>query len=238
MFASWEALYRSQGQGVYALLVLPALFLASLAVRARGPGPGVVPAAARFVRTWAVVFALAALLDPIATGLLGWPMVPFVLLGDYRVFALLLVVMQPGRSWPGALVEAAAWTLVVPALAYGLHRGVGVVRGEQPEMMLWLVYEIAFVLLALSLAVRLVPARVGLERRAARRYLYAILAIVGAYYGLWATADLIILSGRDWGWALRIVPNQLYYGVFVPAAYALFFASRNAASSTSTHAAR
>ncbi len=238
MFASWEALYKSQAQGVYALGVLSALFLASLAVRGIAPSSGVEPSAARFVRAWAVLFALDAILDPIATGLLGWPMVPFVLLGDYRVFALVLVVMQPGRSWLGALVEAAAWTLVVPAVAYGIYLGLGVVRGEQPEMILWLVYEIAFALLALGLAVWLVPSRVGLERSPARHYLYAMLAIVVAYYVLWATADVVILAGRDWGWALRVVPNQLYYGVFVPAAYALFFASRNAASSTSTHAAR
>ena len=33
------------------------------------------------------------------------------------------------------------------------------------------------------------------------------------YYGLWATADVIILAtGSDLGFALRVVPNLLYYG--------------------------
>ncbi|MGH7895374.1 MAG: hypothetical protein ACREQL_11950 [Candidatus Binatia bacterium] len=238
MSASWEALYKSQAQGLWALVVLPALLLGWLAFRGWATGPGIEPYAARFVRVWAVVFAAVAIIDPIATGPLGWPLLPFVLLGDFRVFALVLVVMEPGRSRTGALAEAAAWTLVVPGVAYGLYRGVEAVRGPQPETLLWLVYEIAFATLALALAVRLVPGRVGVERMRVRRYVRAVLALVGLYYVLWAIADVVILRGDDWGWALRVLPNQLYYGVFVPTAYALFFASRSALSSTSTQAAR
>jgi hypothetical protein len=33
------------------------------------------------------------------------------------------------------------------------------------------------------------------------------------YYSLWATADMIILTtSSDLGFALRVVPNLLYYG--------------------------
>jgi hypothetical protein len=33
------------------------------------------------------------------------------------------------------------------------------------------------------------------------------------YYSLWATADLIILTtGADVGFAVRVLPNVLYYG--------------------------
>ena len=33
------------------------------------------------------------------------------------------------------------------------------------------------------------------------------------YYGLWATADLLILgTGSDLGYLLRMLPNLLYYG--------------------------
>jgi hypothetical protein len=38
------------------------------------------------------------------------------------------------------------------------------------------------------------------------------------YYGLWATADVIILAtGSDLGFALRVVPNVLYYGGLIGA---------------------
>jgi len=238
VFASWEALYKSQAQGLYALVVLPALFLGALAIRGRSLGPGVERYASRFVLVWAIVFACLAIADPIATGPLGWPLLPFVLLGDYRVFALVLVVMAPGRARPLALLEAAAWTFVVPPVAYGCYRGIEALRGPQPETLLWLVYEIAFVALALAMAIWLVPRRVGIERMRVRRYVRAVLGVVVLYYALWGIADVVILRGEDWGWGLRIVPNVLYYGVFVPAAYWLFFASPRAAASTSSHAAR
>jgi len=236
--ANWKVLYETQALGVWALLVLPALFLGALAVRGFARGRGVEPYAARFVRWWAVVFAIEILLDPIATGPFAVPMLPFVLLGDFRVFALVLVVMQPGRARPAALLEAAAWTLVVPLVALGTHRALIATMGPLPDQTLWLAHEIPFTLLAIGMAAWLVPARVGAERGAVRRYVRAVLGFVAGYYALWALADVLILSGRDGGWGLRVVPNLLYYGVFVPAAYQRFFASRYAASSTSTHTAR
>jgi hypothetical protein len=42
------------------------------------------------------------------------------------------------------------------------------------------------------------------------------LYVIG-YYALWAGADAIILtSGADTGFLLRVLPNALYYGGFVP----------------------
>ena len=236
MPATWKALYESPTQGVWALVVLPALFLGWLAVRGHRPGGGVEPAAAGFVRRWAVVFALVALVDPIATGLLAWPLLPFVLLGDFRVFALVLAVMRPTRARAAVLLEAAAWTLVVPAFAYGTMRLVEAVAGAQAPTMLWIVYEVGFIVLADTLVVWLLPRRIASERGPARRYVRAVLGFVVLYYSLWALADVLTLNGLDLGWALRMVPNQLYYGLFVPFAWFRFF-SAHAASSTSTQAA-
>jgi hypothetical protein len=230
----WEALYNGPAQSVWALVVLPILFLVWLAVRGRA-GDGVEPLAAAFVRRWAVVFALLALVDPIATGLFKLPLVPFVLLGDYRVFALVLVVMQPARSRSGVLLEAAAWTLIVPALAYGLITLVERIAVPQPPTMLWLVYEVGFIVLVDLFVVWMIPRRVGPEREPVRRYVRAVLGFAVLYYSLWAVADVLTLGGEDRGWALRMVPNQLYYGLLVPFAYARFF-SAQAASSTSTQA--
>jgi hypothetical protein len=236
--ASWKALYESQAVSVWTLAALPAAFIAYLALRGFEKTPGVEPYAARFVRMWTIVFAVVAAADPIATGMLGWPLLPFVLLGDYRVFALMVVVMQPGRSRAIALLEAAAWTLVVPVIAYATTQAIGALAGPLPPVALWIAYQTAFALLALGLIVRLVPARVGIERRPVRRYLRAVLGFVVVYYVLWTTADVIALRGHEWGWGLRMVPNLLYYGVFVPFAYWRFFADRNADSSTSVQTAR
>jgi hypothetical protein len=236
--ATWKALYDGQVVSVYLLLVLPALFLVRLAMRGFAVTPGVEPYAARFVRVWAIVFAIASMVDPIGTGLLGWPLVPFVLLGDYRVFALVLVVMQPGRPRASVLAEAAGWTLIVPALAYGSVRAVAILHGEPPETLLWIVYEAAFVALAILVATRVLTARVGIERAPVRRWVLGVLGYVCAYYLLWVTSDLLVLAGHEWAWGLRVVPNVLYYGAFVPFAHETFFASRSAASRTSTQTAR
>jgi hypothetical protein len=235
---SWKALYDSRVMAVWALMALPALFLVVVAVRGFTARAGVEPYAARFVRTWAIVFAALSVVDPIATGIFGVPFLPFVLIGDYRVFVLLIVVMQPGRSRAGALLEAAGWTLVVPAVAFATTRALGLVAGPLPETTLWIVYETAFAVLALAWIVRVVPARVGIERRRVRGFVRTVLAYVVVYYVLWAAADVLVLRGREWGWGVRIVPNLLYYGAFVPFAYWRFFAATNAASSTSVQTAR
>lgn len=238
MTAGWKALYETPAVAVWLVVVPSVLFLGALAVRGIARDGGVEPYAARFVRLWAIVFALEAILDPVATGLLGWPLYPFVLLGDFRVFVLLLVVMQPGRPRVRATLEAVAWTLVVPLLAYGLFQTLNAIRGPQAEGILWLAYETAFAILTVFWMARVVPARVGIERVRVRRFARAVLGLVLAYYLLWATADVLILTGHDAGWALRVLPNLLYYGALVPFAYWRFFASSSAATSTSTHASR
>ena len=207
MEPTWEALYRSPAYGLWALLVPPVLFAAWLASR-RARGHGVEPRADGFVRGWAAVFTLEAIVDLVATGFLGLPLLPFVLLGDYRVFVLVLGVAEPERARGAVLAEAAAWTLLVPIVAWGTH-AVLARGGPLPETTLWLVYEAAFALLAGALAVWLVPRRTPPGRAPVRRYLRAVLAFVVLYYTLWALADVLILAGEDRGWALRMVPNHL-----------------------------
>jgi hypothetical protein len=234
---TWKALYESPTQSVWSLVVLPAVFLGWLALRGRRAAGPVEPAAAGFVRRWAVVFALVALVDPIATGPLGLPLLPFVLLGDFRVFALVLAVMHPTRARGGVLLEAAAWTFVVPAFAYGTTKLVEAVAGAQASTMLWIVYEAGFVTLADAFVLWVLPRRVDADREPVRRYVRAVLGFVVLYYVLWALADVLTLNGVDAGWALRMLPNQLYYGLFVPFAYVRFFSAEAAASSASTQAA-
>jgi hypothetical protein len=229
----WERFYRGDIQGLWGLVVVPALFLLALPwLTPRTAGAD--PRAARFVHAWAAVFAVETIVDPLAVGLGGVSMFPFVYLGDFRVFLLLLGVLEPERPLPGTIARAAAWTLVVPAVALSLHRLIQASAGPVPDTILWLIYECAFAILALWWRARLIPAR----RPPAERYLRAVLAYVAVYYLLWAAADVLILAGWDGGWALRVVPNQLYYAFWVPVAWALFFSPRYAASSSDVHTRR
>lgn len=89
-----------------------------------------------------------------------------------------------------------------------------------------MIYEFGFLAFCIVLG-RVWVARVlpGDPTRAA--YLRSIFGYSAAYYALWLGADLVIVvAGLDLGWALRVVPNQLYYAFWVPFAYWRFFSVR------------
>lgn len=256
-FATWQDLYRSDWQSVVAVAVVPALFLLSLAVTEPPAHGGVLPAAARFVRAWAVVFAVLTILDPLAGGpllrLLGVAEAPiatavliaFVLLGDFRVYLLIFTLMSyagmrratrtadPLHATRDALrlvsprpvLIAALATLIVPIVAFTLDGWLRARRPDLPAQSIWLIYELAFLTVAIALRVW-VPTRVPPSVPRLANYLRAVLTYVIVYYALWAAADVLILAGIDAGWALRMIPNQLYYAFWVPFAYWLFFARR------------
>ena len=76
---------------------------------------------------------------------------------------------------------------------------------DSPRM-LYFVYEVGFLILTSCL----LAWHPGLARAA---WLKPISFFVLLYYGLWALADLILLTtGSDLGFALRVLPNVLYYG--------------------------
>ena len=73
---------------------------------------------------------------------------------------------------------------------------------------------------------RWLPARAGTLPPATIGFLRDAAAFAGVYYALWASADLLItFGGLDAGWAIRIVPNQLYYAFWIPFVYFRFFSS-------------
>ena len=173
-------------------------------------------------------------------------MLAFVLLGDFRVYLLVFTLMTHAgtghdsrvadpllaardalRLVPArAAVAALLATLVVPLVAFATDAALRAKRPDLPSQTLWLAYELAFLVVALVLRHWVVPARVpGTEPRL-RSYLRRVLGYVTVYYALWAAADVIILAGFDLGWALRIVPNQLYYAFWVPFAWFAFFARK------------
>lgn len=245
--ATWQAFYQSDLQSVLAPTLLPALFLLWRALDRTPDDPGLAAGHASFVRGWALAFAGLCILDPLASGpgaralglgdtassallfLLVW-------LGDFRVFLLLSTLAAPVESRRRALLRAVVATFAVPVVAGGGERALAAWRGPLPDTTLWLIYELAFCALALGLRGGWVGSRVA--PGPLRRYLRAVLGFVATYYALWAAADLLILSGVDAGWGLRALPNQLYYGLFVPFAFFGFFPRTYASTSTSTQASR
>jgi hypothetical protein len=61
---------------------------------------------------------------------------------------------------------------------------------------------------------------------AGRAFVAALFGYAAAYYVLWLAADVLtVVAGLDVGWALRMVPNQLYYAFWVPFAHFRFFSA-------------
>ena len=243
-FATWEALYKSDAQGVFALLVVPALLLVYLLIGPRpSPSRGVVPAAAPFLHTYAIVFAIETMLDPLATGLLprwlgiadSWAataiLVLFVLLGDLRVLVLVVRLTRPAASLAAVIGEATAWTLIVPVAAFALHAGLVAVVPDLPGQTIWLVYELSFTVLAVFFRFVWVPRHV--VRGARRGFVADVVEYALGYYLLWAAADVLILAaGLDAGWGLRVIPNQLYYSLYLPFVYVRFFTAKEQETET------
>ncbi len=233
---SWDAFYHSDLQGLYALLVAPALFLVYRIV-GREPGETASPSD-RFVRVYALVFCLETLLDPIATGPLTRVaelgesastavMLLFVLLGDFRVFLPVLFLTRPGAGFSSALGWSALLTTIVPVSAYAIYFMLGLLVEDLHGQVLWIVYEIEFVVMALVLRGRVIPQRLAGANPQVGAALRRATAFAAGYYGLWVASDLLIVgAGLDVGWLLRAVPNQLYYAFWIPFFYASWFARR------------
>jgi hypothetical protein len=250
MYRTWADFYQSDAQSVYALWIAPAFFLLYWLLSRPYKRIGVEPRAAWFLNVYAPLFMIESVADPYVTGPLlrhfgiegdaaTACMVAFVLIGDFRVYLLLFYVMTPERGAIAAFLRAAAWTMVVPLFAVGALYGLKARYGELPAQSVWILYELGFVAMALFLDLVVIPARLDRRRFEVHQYLRALVRYVALYYALWATADLLIVRrGADWAWALRVIPNQLYYAFWVPFAYLSFFSPRYAATSRPTHRSR
>jgi len=135
----------------------------------------------------------------------------FVLMGDFRYLLLVTSATPDGRLAPNArrLLAAAGLTLIVPIATQ-------LVLAALPEphagpRVMFLIYELAF--FALTALLQRVHPNVR-----ANPWIRSLSRFVMLYYGLWATADVILLAtGSDLGFLLRTLPNLLYYGGLIAA---------------------
>jgi hypothetical protein len=188
----------------------PALFalpiVVALSFRARG-----------FYRAWGLFFGVSTALDALLNGAWtpfapnsGWATlsgIAFVYLGDLRLFTAVL--------WNGSkrsLLKAASLAWVVPLLTQAF-------RALFPSLALvprttFLLYEVLFVVfLGGIFAATRALSKLELPNPEGRKNL-AIFFV--AQYMLWISADVVLLqTSSDFGYAVRIVPDVLYYGVFV-----------------------
>lgn len=228
--SSWREIYQGDLQSLWALLLIPSAFLVYRAV-VGAPRRGDRESA--FIASYSLGWTIETLLDPIAGGplsrALGWSdgiagslvMFGFVVLGDLRVFVLVF-----GLAAPGGLRRALGFSAIVPLATAVVYGTASWLVPELHGQVMWLTYELCFVAMAVWLARVWLPRQIGTDRPELRAMLRSCVAYVAVYYALWAGCDVLILLGIDEGWALRMVPNQLYYALWVPFVYVRYQAMR------------
>ena len=135
-----------------------------------------------------------------------------MILGDLRYFVLLerFGRRAPGTAW---LLKAGAWSLLVPAASFAVANSLF----PDNKRVLFLIYEAMFATLAIAIRFVLLPRRHASDDN--MRWMQKLTGFEIVQYALWASADVVILSGHDVGFLVRLVPNALYYVAFVPFAY-------------------
>jgi hypothetical protein len=136
--------------------------------------------------------------------------VAFVYLGDLRFFSAAL--------WDGrkrSLVAAFLLSWITPVVTQG-------VRALLPHLAdvprrTYLLYECIFVIVLAALTVlAAVVRRHTTLSRLSTTFARRLALFFAAQYVLWILADVVLLgTGHDLGYALRMVPDILYYGIFV-----------------------
>lgn len=174
-----------------------------------------------FLYTYSVVFLVCIVADATATG--GWSPVPmgtgaytffsvlFIILGDLRYFLLVERVTHPRDRLGRVLVWSVGMSLVMPVVTGVMTRTITIMQNDR---VLYLVYEATMGVIVLSLnryryASSDAPPDV-------RRWVARVSGLFGTLYFGWALADAVLLLGIEAGHLLRIVPNVLYYGAFLP----------------------
>jgi hypothetical protein len=145
--------------------------------------------------------------------------IAFILLGDFRFFLLMERFARRPAARPAEATAPAAWagaagfTLIVPVLSAVLNRSLP--AGLTDPRWTYLGYEALFLVLALVLRFAVLPRRLAAAPAAVRAWLLRVALFEVVQYALWALADVIILAGADAGFALRLVPNAMYYAAFL-----------------------
>ena len=137
--------------------------------------------------------------------------IAFVILGDLRLFVL-LQRFRTSTRWAPAIAIAVIFSFAVPiAQAIAIR--------ASPETFtdlrrIYLVYELFFVVLATVLLATRYPSR-SAATPALGWYATTLVGFFLVQYALWVACDVLILSGMEFGYGLRLVPNALYYGLFL-----------------------
>lgn len=217
MNSTWKHLYDAPWHqpGLVGLLGVLALLGAWRARRGRVLRP--------FLSAWLAVFGVEIVLDAVLTATTS-PLLPdhadalqalaiaFVLLGDVRAYVLAERATLRDAMARRAIAGGALWGSLVSVLMAAPARLLQTLQRD--PRWTFFVYELLALAQALVWCFVVLPRRHG-ATPARVRWAREVMGFVAVQYALWALADAMILGGMDEGFALRMLPNVMYYGLFV-----------------------
>lgn len=209
---SYANIYQSPWHNPGLLCLGNGIFLVYLLARKSGHS---------FLRKFLFACAFLAMADVLITGglspvpiaLQGYVPFPFIILGDTRFFFLVQQYSRPNLPIR-TFYKSFLVSLIVPATSWFAQQ---LFFPAADARWMFLLYESLFIVVAACFVWRVFPAR-GAScdiPSNQRRWLRGIILFELVFYALWITADIVILSGHEVGYLMRIVPNVLYYCGFV-----------------------
>ncbi len=139
----------------------------------------------------------------------------FVLFGDWRLY--LFTERFSGTHGPAVWLRSGAIAIIPSFLVFVI--GKVWVDAFAQSRVLYLTYEVIFIVLALLYYATVLRARLSGLGTDTARWLKIVFGFFLVGYAGWAISDIIILSGQEWGHGLRIVPNLMYYAGIIPLVY-------------------
>lgn len=159
----------------------------------------------------------------------------FVLIGDLRFILLLAFIVYAQKKLPDIEAFRAGGAVWKPALIFMMFDSllIRAIEFAKPGIFAeprskFLAYEIIFFILTFLWIFVVMPQKDIAETE--RRFLRRAAIPVFIFYGLWPIADILILKGIDFGYALRTVPNFTYYCGFL---WWVYFISRRSEAGVS-----
>lgn len=144
----------------------------------------------------------------------------FVLVGDLRFILLLAYILYASKTLADIHALRLTGDVLRPALIFTLFPSliVSAIGFAKPDLLQlprqkYLAYELVFFGLTL-LWLKVVMPQKGVPEPEQRFIRRVALPVLG-FYGLWSLADILILFGMPVGHAVRILPNLLYYCLFL-----------------------
>lgn len=143
----------------------------------------------------------------------------FVLFGDWRTYLLAHRYSSkpdasPASWWLGSFAFA-----MFPMIAIGLMRYVLFVEQFKNMRILFAVYELIVIGVLMTYLVIVLPRRLAHVPDEVARWLKLVVGFSLTHYILWISSDALIMNGLEWGYGLRMMPNVMYYALFIPFVY-------------------